>query len=210
MPEILIPSFLEKAFINGFTHTDDAQQELDCYVHEMGQLNVRNGKIIACDPFLYNGDHPYEAVFPTGRFPVQLSVAKIKTDQRVAFARIKFSDKEPVSWKLATCEGQDIAVLKKDEIFGYPVDAGTGCFMDSSSSEAFTALGEDLYDALGDDMEKTYKDTWSWLMWEEDGNNVALFSSGWGDGFYATYIGTDTDGNICRLVTDFAVIFEER
>jgi hypothetical protein len=33
-----------------------------------------------------------------------------------------------------------------------------------------------------------------------------MFKSGWGDGFYATYIGYDKAGNICRLVTDFVVI----
>jgi hypothetical protein len=33
-----------------------------------------------------------------------------------------------------------------------------------------------------------------------------MFKSGWGDGFYATYIGYDKSGNICRLVTDFVVI----
>ena len=36
--------------------------------------------------------------------------------------------------------------------------------------------------------------------------NVAVFSSGWGDGFYASYWGEDEAGNVLALVTDFGVL----
>jgi len=55
-------------------------------------------------------------------------------------------------------------------------------------------------------MEKNYKHTWDWLLWERNDLNVAMLKSGWGDGVYASYIGADINGNICRLVTDFAII----
>jgi hypothetical protein len=69
----------------------------------MGQLKIVDGKIIACDPFLYNNDLPFSTTFPVGHFPVQLAVAKIDTDERVAFSRIKFADNKPVNWTMAWC-----------------------------------------------------------------------------------------------------------
>ncbi|NOT69817.1 MAG: DUF4241 domain-containing protein [Hyphomicrobium sp.] len=72
---------------------------------------------------------------------------------------------------------------------------------------------------------KTNPDAWE--TWQKDGEangpkvigpysfvlmqplgevNVAMFHSGWGDGFYASYFGYDADGNVAALVTDFATI----
>lgn len=35
---------------------------------------------------------------------------------------------------------------------------------------------------------------------------ATLFSSGYGDGYYASYIGYDKDDEIVRLLTDFYVV----
>lgn len=35
---------------------------------------------------------------------------------------------------------------------------------------------------------------------------MAMFSTGWGDGSYASYIGYDAEGQIARLVTDFYLL----
>lgn len=210
MSNVFIPRFLESAFSKDFTFTDDASQKFDLYVHEMGNIKITDGKIIACDPLMYNDETPYAATFPIGAFPVQLAVAKIKTDERVAFARINFAPAAtPVSWELAVIPEQDVSTLKKGEIFGYPVDAGTGCFMDAAAGKLFEDFENEDVDGLGEEMEESYKDTWSSLLKELKGHTIALFSSGWGDGFYATYIGKDAAGNICRIVTDFGVVFEE-
>jgi uncharacterized protein DUF4241 len=37
---------------------------------------------------------------------------------------------------------------------------------------------------------------------------VVLVTSGWGDGFYPTFIGYADDGDITALVTDFMVVPE--
>ena len=52
--------------------------------------------------------------------------------------------------------------------------------------------------------------TWSWLDWRPSKGceeNIICFSSGWGDGSYASYFGFDADGRPSALVTDFAVLF---
>ncbi len=37
----------------------------------------------------------------------------------------------PVKWELATRIGEDLSTLSANEVFGYGVDSGTGCFMDA-------------------------------------------------------------------------------
>lgn len=210
MRTVFIPRFLESAFSKDFTFTDDAKQKYDCYLHELGNLKITDGKVLSCDPLMFNEDVPFTATFPIGAFPVQLAIAKIKTDERVAFARINFAPTAtPVSWELAVIPGQDVSTLKKGEIFGYPVDAGTGCFMDAAAAKLFEDFENEDVDSLAEEMEESYKDTWSALLKDVKGHSIALFSTGWGDGFYATYIGKDAAGNICRIVTDFGVVFEE-
>lgn len=205
-----IPEFLEAAFADGFSYTDEPGNEYKFFRQEIGELTVNEGLIIACDPFLYNRDPPFSALFPVGKFPVELAIAQNDDDGRVAFSRIKFSGEIPVSWSMATCDGQEIARLKTDEIFGYGVDSGTGAFMDISGGEEFLEFmteKENNFQILIDEMEKNYKHTWDWLMWSRNRVDVAMFKTGWGDGFYATYIGYDERGNICRLVTDFDLLF---
>ncbi len=204
-----VPKYLEKAYEKGFVHKGEDGGVYQLYVKEIGALKITEGKIIACDPFLYDKDLPFEATFPKGSFPVQLAIAKIATDERVAFSRIKFSEEMPVSWTMALVAGQKIKDLKKDEIYGYGVDSGTGALMDASGAKElkrFLTEKEDNYDVLINLMDKSYQHTRSWLNWESNQVNVMMFSSGYGDGFYASYIGYDKNGHICRLVTDFGVL----
>lgn len=209
MTQYTIPKYLEEAFEINFSFTDTTNTKYDFYVADVGHLKIVEGKIIACDPLLYNNDLPFTAIFPVGQFPVHLAVAKINTDERVGFSRIKFSDENPTSWVMAVCDGQRSEDLETDDIFGYGVDAGIGAFMDVSGGKEFMEFlmeKEDNYEIIIEEMHKTYKHTWSWLLWDKNNYNVAMFSSGWGDGLYATYIGYDSNNNICRLVTDFGVI----
>jgi hypothetical protein len=209
MVTIKVPDFLEEAFNNDYFYLQPANNSYSFYTIDIGLLNIQNGKIIACDPFLYNKDEPFNTVFPIGQFPVELSVAKINSDERVGFARIKFSDSVPASWGMAVCDGQNLEDLEPGDVYGYGVDAGTGAFMDASGAKVFFDFlteEEENYMKLIDEMQKTYKHTCSWLLWQRQGSNVAMFSSGWGDGHYATYIGYDIDNNICRLVTDFGLL----
>jgi hypothetical protein len=209
MTQLYIPKHLETAFDKGFTYKGESGKNYGFYTHLIGNIIIKDGYIVACDPFIYNNDLPFSNKFPTGYFPVELAIAQIGDDERVAFARIKFSNETPSSWTIAVCDGEDISKFNDDEVIGYGVDAGTGAFMDISGAEEFISFlteKENNFQILIDEMEKNYKHTWDWLLWNRNNTNVAMFKSGWGDGVYATYIGYDGTGCICRLVTDFAVI----
>lgn len=206
-----ISAYLEKAYQKGFSYINKEKEVHELYTKEIGLLKITEGKIIACDPFLYDQDLPFDTTFPKGSFPVQLAIAKIDMDERVAFARIKFSNELPVSWKPALTAKQQLKDLKQEEIFGYGVDTGTGAFMDETGAKElkkFLTEKDANYEVLTNLMDTTYQHTRSWLNWESNGANVMLFSSGYGDGFYASYIGYDKAGHICRLVTDFGILGE--
>lgn len=201
--------FLETAFNDNYFHVDEEKNEYKFYRVDIGKLNIANGQIIACDPFLFNDDKPFDTVFPTGHFPIELAIARINDDERIGFSRIKFSEKIPVRWIIAVTVDQDATKLSDEEIFGYGVDSGTGCFMDTSGAEKYSNYlnqKEDNYNFVIDEMEATYKHTRSWLLWDRDSFNVAMYSTGWGDGLYATYIGYDNENSICRLVSDFGLL----
>jgi hypothetical protein len=137
MTQYTIPKYLEDAFEINFSFTDTTDNKYNFYIVDIGELKIVEGKIIACDPLLFNNDLPFTTIFPIGHFPVQLAVAKVNSDERVGFSRIKFSSKNPTGWKIAVCEGQRFEDLETDDIFSYGVDAGLGAFMDTSGGKEF-------------------------------------------------------------------------
>jgi len=201
------PEYLKAALQDGYSVSNTK------LVHRVvGDLLLPTGRLVACDPFVSLDAEPFSLLLPKGRFPVVLVLAEIATDQRVAFALVHFSRSAPVRWEMLTTGSQDISNLKDGEIFGYGVDSGTGCFMDSSASRLLNdAMRKDpnYYETLSKEMDKTYRHTRSWLDTKFGDANLVAFSSGYGDGFYATYVGLDSDNEIATVVTDFAVLPSE-
>lgn len=158
---------------------------------EIGQLNLPTGEIIACDPLVTRPGWPSLARKVR---PGSYSVSLYEAHGRVALAALRFAPGKPAKWEIAIVPGQDPVTLNADEIFGYPVDAGLGSFMDQTAM----VLMDAERDKLGP--EKNYYDDVlaaefaphgdRFVMHQPaEGNlvNIAMFWSGWGDGFYASY-----------------------
>ncbi len=212
----------EKAFAPGFTvetrdeHQGETRAETVAFkVVEVGLLKLPSGQVCAADPFIaLSNAKPFKQATPIGAFPVRLAVANFPSGGlRVAFARVDFKLAPVVRWSMAVIEGQDTATLKPNEIFGYGVDAGTGSFFDPLAGREAARLLDANEDA--------------WEAWQTEGEangpkmigphsflldlplgaaNAVMFHSGWGDGFYASWFGYDTNGDVVALVTDFAAI----
>lgn len=198
------------AFVDGFAvETDYGPSTLR--IHRIGDLAVPTGFLVACDPFVNFDATPFSSPVPPGTFPVELSVVDFGDgDQRVAFARVRVNESIPVSWRMALTEGQDPKSLEDGHFFGYPVDSGTGCFMDAETSVHFDKkLDDSSYtDLMMAEMEKNYRHTWDWANFSFDGTsgNLITFKSGLGDGVYPSFFGHDDQGRIAELLTDFIVI----
>ena len=180
--------------------------------HAAGELVTPTGRVVACDPAAQPETGPYAVALPAGGHPVVLSVAHFEDgDQRVAGAMVIAGAGRPLRWELALLPGEDPAELGAGEVFGYASDSSLGCFMDAEAALAYAERlddDEDFFDLIADELEKTYVDTWSWAnfgLGPAGGLNVVVFSAGFGEGPFASYVGYDERGEAVRLVTDFAL-----
>jgi Protein of unknown function (DUF4241) len=145
---------------------------------------------------------------------VQLAVAAAgESKGRIAFARVLLADRPVVRWRMALVERQDLATLKQGETFGYPVDAGTGAFYDPATGDAANkvlARNPNKWEAWQKEGEQNGADAKFepnfFLMLKQPPGNIAMFASGWGDGFYTSWFGYDAGDKPVVLVTDFLTI----
>ena len=182
----------------------------------IGEIALPSGKVIACDGIVLDEGTPFTTAVPPGKHPVELTVAKFSNgDERIAAATIRFAKAEPAKWEMALLPGQDASKLTGDKFFGYGVDSGTGCFMDPlahAAMEAKIKKDENFFQAIIAAMGKNKHTTWEWGIVpadEKSGAELVVFSSGVGDGGYASYFGRGADGNVACLVTDFDLLDEK-
>ncbi|MFF3961082.1 DUF4241 domain-containing protein [Streptomyces griseorubiginosus] len=184
-----------------------------------GELDLPTGQVVASDPFVYLGSGdiaPFTVSVPPGRYRVEAAVATLsRPDEppadrphlRVAAARLVIRTEPTTTWELALRPDQDPAELGDDEFYGYGVDAGTGCFYDAAAEEAFPEVQEDEDEGpLWDAFENS---DWSpgphLVKSPSTGHTLVAFTSGWGDGFYPTWIGRSASGEVTCFLTDFFV-----
>jgi hypothetical protein len=200
------PAIFESAFVLGTTQKTKNSQ-ITLYGVNIGKLKVSSGRLIACDPMhMDEYGKPFTQLFPTGEFPVQLAIANAGDVETIAFSRINFSDEPVARWEFALLEGQTQLPIGKEKMHGYSVDASVGAFIDEAAKNALDLSSVDNMDgALYKELDKHYRPNWRYAMYDFGEHNMAAFTSGYGDGYYATYIGFDAQGNPCRLLTDFGL-----
>lgn len=92
------PLLFEAAFIKGTKHTANGYTA-DLFGFTIGDFISQSGKIVACDPELMEEyGIAFTQTFPTGTFPVQLAVAKLGAEEKIAYARILFNNEPVASW----------------------------------------------------------------------------------------------------------------
>lgn len=186
---------------------------------EVGKIQLPSGRLVACDPLITNDMKEFKINFSEGEFPVL--VHKEKESNCIAYVEIIFNG-EPISeWKMATTEGQNIEELKDGEIFGYPVESGMGSFMDVETQESLNHLENRLFHRKGDDFMGIYEEFFHDHFFDENGaidqfaflkpdeektGNIFAFETGYGDGFYASYIGFSQENQPVKIVTEFIEI----
>jgi hypothetical protein len=197
------PVIFEAAFYID-TRVKQGNLEFPFYTFELGKINIESGKIIACDPIIMQTGIAFAQNFPIGQFPVQLAMAKMPTDERVAFSRILFSDKAVAKWEFALKPGQLPISLHDTSVYCYGVDGGIGIFIYKSANEAFSKKTQSEWANVF--VQNTIHHDFKGFVYDFDAHNLACFMTGYGDGCYSTYIGFDDKGNICRLLTDFGLV----
>jgi hypothetical protein len=187
---------------------------------EVADLVLPSGQVVACDPtnFQWENDTvPFCRTAPPGKYPVTLCLAsngnQVAPDRgTVACAMVRFATGTPTAWEMAVRPGQDASTLPAGRFFGYGVDAGMGCFVDLRSIQALSiAERQDVasHRVTGEMYEGgKYRCAATLVLDENTGGNLVVFSSGDGDGAYASYWGLGAHGEPCCLVTDFGILVE--
>ncbi|UJF28677.1 DUF4241 domain-containing protein [Kaistella sp. 97-N-M2] len=186
---------------------------------EAGKIILPTGRLIACDPLITNDMKEFKIHFPQGEFPVL--VHKERDSNCIAYVEVVFGEEEIVEWKLATTEDQNIEELKGEEIFGYPVESGMGCLMDFETQDCLNHLEKRLFHRKGAEFMGIYEEFFHDHFFDENGaidqfaflkpdeekpGNLFAFETGYGEGFYASYIGFGIDNQPIKLLTEFIEI----
>ncbi|AYO58506.1 hypothetical protein CO230_10495 [Chryseobacterium sp. 6424] len=184
-----------------------------------GKIHLPTGHLVACDPLLTNDMPAFTQPFPVGDYP--LHVHKERESNCIAYIEIVFSNNMVKSWQLATTEGQRVAELGKDEIFGYPVESGMGCFMDADTQHELSRLEQRIFKRKGADFMGIYEEFFHAHFFDENGaidqfavlkpsdtkpGSIFAFETGYGEGFYGSYIGYDAEGKPVKIITEFIEI----
>lgn len=186
---------------------------------EVGKIYLSSGKLVACDPVLTNDMMPFTTEFPKGDFQVLLH--KERESNCVAYAEVVFSDSDVSQWEMGVTEGQNIKDLSGEEVFGYPVESGMGCLMDFETQDQLNLLEQTLFRRKGDDFMGIYEEFFHEHFFDENGaidqcaflkpsedhpGNIFAFEAGYGEGFYASYIGYDKNNIPVKIITEFIEI----
>ena len=209
-----------------FQHTfpDSGTQSVTISTHDIGELVLTSGRLLACDLLMVPDDRYFiKRGLKPGCYPVVLSVADFRPagDTRVACALLRVSEKPIVKWEVAAINEPDPE--RTEERWGYGVDSGTGSFMDIDAAQVIAPLVweksgerdkfEEFCDRVLAEMEQHPLGSHGVANWANilvNGSteaNVITFSSGWGDGGYASFWGYDASGEPAALVTDFALFY---
>lgn len=194
-------------------------------VLRVGLCSVPSGKLIVRSPFgslQSRREKPYFVPAPVGEYPLELSVVTTTDAKPIyAAARLLFNYNPAVHYEQALCGGEDLEGFDSG-YYGFWAQDGWGCVCDERTHQAFCDfadrwrekkpqgdLNEDYFEPLLLANAKTYPQKQpqegGWLNWTVPGSRqrAILFRTGWGEGNYPAFWGTDEEGRICQLVIWF-------
>src|ERR1700753_180307 len=125
---------------------------------DIGLLNVPNGEMICSDTLAIPEQMPFTRRIPKGKYPVSLYFADMPdAGPRVALAKLEISGGRAEKWILALKTNDDVSKLTEPgAYFGFPVDAGVGCFWDKKTCDAYLAMDNELYKSRKENMYDLY------------------------------------------------------
>lgn len=179
---------------------------------DIGSVVITSGRIRACDPLAYPDFPPFERSVPPGQYPVRIYFAL----GRVAAAMMRFAPGVPSTWESATVTSTQAYEGMPEG--GYPVDAGMGAYMDADALAQMSRRIDKVKAETGSNTVNYYDDVVAAEVEVHDGEwtlhqpmsdntlNVAIFHSGWGDGYYPVLWGLSAQGQPLVLLTDFFVM----
>ena len=165
-------------------------------LHTIGEVDFPTGQVIIADPLCYLHSEENRKILdrtiPIGKYEVELAILNSKTiSKRVAGARLKIKNDKIIRYE----QTQN----KSSSFNGFGVDAGLASFCDASVAEEYTKFysNNDYFIKLLQGKQ--------FIHWEIPGTNhkIAMFETGFGDGYYMSLYGLNEKDEVCELVIPF-------
>ena len=180
-----------KEFIeNLFTESDRIS------LHTIGEVDFPTGQVIIADPLFYLHSEENRKILdrtiPIGKYEVELAILNSKTiSKRVVGARLKIKNDKIIRYE----QTQN----KSSNLNGFGVDAGLASFCDVTVAEEYTKFYSNNNYFIKLLQGKQFID------WEIPGTNhkIAMFETGFGDGYYMSLYGLNEKDEVCELVIPF-------
>lgn len=192
---------------------------------KVGQIDCPTGKIVTADPLAYLPSAQFSPVLaegvPSGTYCVDVSVCRqAQIGVRMCTARLKIKETKAVKYKRTTATKESVIELKNGEALeGFPVDAGMICFCDAKTAEEYRAFIDEwhkqnpdgnhyddyfakFFAESYDEMPAFQREGGDFIEWinPQTNSKMVMIASGFGDGFYNSYYGYDSDGEICEII----------
>jgi uncharacterized protein DUF4241 len=197
------------------------------WVIDCGHLTLQSGKLVACDPFafLQRSDNPHVLV-PPGCYAVSVTLADVSenldgSDIREAYATVRLANGLEIYRRALPLarDGESREPLNDGTFTGFGVDSGTACFVDDEAVANCMPTDVDWYETFFDNGSDV-----SWFAQMDDpnhirsglanlilplaqnGENIIIIHSGWGDGRYPVVGSFDANHQLLAVHIDFFVI----
>jgi len=203
------PPIFSLGFIDGHIHKDDNGNVYKMHPLYIGNLALTSGKIVVGEPYYFFDIEPLDIALKIGTYPVYLAEVIIKkknlvVDKRNALVKVKLASSPAVTWKYKA---------------SFSVDGGTGGYFDYQNLKEI--ISNQNFDNFIDSVMKEFGTTYTipkpfhekhhlyhqYKNISYKDSNIIIFSAGWGDGVYNSYIGYDSEGNVVEILTDLGVIW---
>ena len=219
------------ALLDGGRVPVDEGKDYTLSVVDCGFLVMPTGRLVACDPFaaLEKTSNRFVQV-PPGRYRVLVTLADVSDDNdgshvREAYATLMLDEMAVETKRRIITPERDAACspeMDDDGMFcGFPVDAGTACFVDQGAVEALMPDGDWYKDIFDNGTPNSWFEQMDdpshiragianiSLPHSQQGENIVIVHSGWGDGFYPVVGGYDASERLVRVHIDFFVVFRD-
>ena len=165
-------------------------------LYTIGEVDFPTGQVIIADPLCYLHSEENRKILdrtiPIGKYEVELAILNSKTiSKRVIGARLKIKNDKIIRYE----QTQN----KSSKLNGFGVDAGLASFCDVTVAEEYTKFysNNDYFIKLLQGKQ--------FIHWELPGTNhkIAMFETGFGDGYYMSLYGLNEKDEVCELVIPF-------
>ena len=192
------------------------------------------GNILCADPFCTLTDEDeltlLEETVPEGTYSIQLAIVHMPHDSvRIAGMKLAVRETPAVTYQPAETWYMRNG-LHKEGLMGFAVEAGLACFADEKAAEAarafFRTWKEEhpgvnfyneyfapLFQASHDEYPDLQRDEGDFIRWQipDSEEEIVICASGYGDGYYSTFCGYDSQEKLSEIVVMFIdpQLFEE-